>query len=94
MNISGIQFSNPRFVEEIMGMLELYDLKPESLEIEITERVLVSDFDYIYRMLSIFYDKGVHIALDDFGQGYSSLSYLKILPISTLKIDRSFVIDE
>ena len=64
-----------------------------NLEIEITENILMTDIDLFSRTLEKVKQLGVHVAIDDFGTGYSSLAYLKTLPLSTLKIDKSFVLD-
>jgi EAL domain-containing protein (putative c-di-GMP-specific phosphodiesterase class I) len=61
------------------------------VEIEITESVLIEDFDKVFEKLKILKDYGIRVSLDDFGTGFSSLSYLKKLPIDTLKIDKSFI---
>ena len=68
-------------------------MSSESLEIEITENLLMTDISNISRLLKQISDLGVSIAIDDFGTGYSSLAYLKTLPLHTLKIDKSFVMD-
>ena len=61
------------------------------IELEITETILIDDFEEITKRLEILRDIGIKISLDDFGTGFSSLSYLKGLPIDTLKIDKSFI---
>jgi EAL domain-containing protein (putative c-di-GMP-specific phosphodiesterase class I) len=66
-------------------------VKPSEVEIEITESVLIEDFDKVFEKLKILKDYGIRVSLDDFGTGFSSLSYLKKLPIDTLKIDKSFI---
>jgi len=73
--------------------LEETNLKPETLEIELTESVLMVNVENNIQILSSLKDMGLKISLDDFGTGYSSLSYLKRFPIDTLKIDQSFVRD-
>ncbi len=93
VNISALQFKHHHFTDEVFGMLNILDLPPSSLEIEITESILINDFDHVVKTLHKLRQGGVSIALDDFGTGYSSLTYLKNLPINTLKIDRSFVQD-
>jgi EAL domain-containing protein (putative c-di-GMP-specific phosphodiesterase class I) len=64
---------------------------PENLELEVTESIFITSFDYVTDILNKVKRLGIRIALDDFGTGYSSLNYLQILPIDTLKIDKSFV---
>lgn len=91
VNISILQLLQTEFNDMVIDILEYYELRPESLELEITESILVESFDAICRKLESLRDKGVRIALDDFGKGYSSLNYLRQLPISTLKIDKSFI---
>lgn len=91
LNISAIQYKQPDFVEQIMRAIRKYDMKPEELELEITESILIDDYKLITEKLAILRDCGIKISLDDFGTGYSSLSYLKGLPLDTLKIDKSFV---
>lgn len=91
INISMLQFLQTDFTDLVMGTLEFFDIEPRFLELEVTETVLMESFETIGRTLELLRAKDVRIALDDFGKGYSSLSYLKQLPISTLKIDKSFV---
>jgi EAL domain-containing protein (putative c-di-GMP-specific phosphodiesterase class I) len=91
VNISIIQLLQTDFVETVMDILELQELEPEFLELEITESILIESYENICSKLETLKDRGIRIALDDFGKGYSSLSYLKQLPISTIKIDKSFV---
>ncbi len=91
INISALQLVKPDFVDYILCMLEKYDLNGEQLELEITENVLMQDMDLIidkFQQLSVH---GVRFAVDDFGIGYSSLNYLHVLPLNTLKIDQSFI---
>jgi len=80
-------------VDRIDDILKSLDMPADSLEIEITENLLMSDISNISSMLKRISDLGVTIAIDDFGTGYSSLAYLKTLPLHTLKIDKSFVQD-
>lgn len=91
INISAKQYAQEDFVLYLMRMLEKYHVKPEEIELEITESILIEDFETVSRKLSILRDNGIRISLDDFGTGFSSLSYLKRLPINTLKIDKSFI---
>ncbi|MBY9077907.1 EAL domain-containing protein [Paenibacillus sp. HN-1] len=91
VNISMPQLMQKDFNDLVFRTLESCGLKPGSLELEITESVLVESYELIGPKLDALRDQGVKIALDDFGTGYSSLSYLTHLPISTLKIDKSFI---
>lgn len=91
VNVSTMQFHQKSFVETVKGALNDSGIPPHLLEIEVTESVLVRDYDLALRTLMRLEKLGVPTALDDFGTGYSSLAYLQRLPIKTLKIDRSFV---
>lgn len=91
VNISTIQIFQSDFTDKILRILDFYNLDPHFLELEITETVLIQSFEIVYNKLKLLREKGIGIALDDFGKGYSSLSYLKQLPISTLKIDKCFI---
>ncbi|HEX7040060.1 MAG TPA: EAL domain-containing protein, partial [Trueperaceae bacterium] len=91
VNVSTMQFHQKSFVDTVRGALDDSGIPPELLEIEVTESVLVRDYDLALRTLMRLDRLGVPTALDDFGTGYSSLAYLQRLPIRTLKIDRSFV---
>lgn len=91
INVSSVQCKQKDFIDSLMQILEKYDVSPGDIEIEITETILIEDFDYISKRLSELREIGVKISLDDFGTGFSSLSYLKGLPIDTLKIDKTFV---
>ncbi|QKS71631.1 EAL domain-containing protein [Paenalkalicoccus suaedae] len=93
INISPIQFKDIHFIKNITSILQEVDLAPEFVEIEITESILIDQFDSIVEKLKELRALGVRIALDDFGTGFSSLSYLRKLPIDTLKIDKSFIDD-
>lgn len=91
INVSPVQFMNKNFVKYIEDLFKEKNIPLNKLEIEITEGTLI---DFHVDKLSIFnemIEKGIKIAIDDFGTGYSSLNYLTMLPISTLKIDKSFI---
>ena len=93
MNVSPIQFHHgdlPRLVHSIL--LET-GLAPDRLEIEITEGLLIDDFSRAVSILRKLKSLGVQIAMDDFGSGYSSLSYLHAFPYDKIKIDRAFIGD-
>ena len=91
VNISARQFESERFPTIITDMLEYYSFQPEHLTLEITERFLIkqSNIEVMNKIKNV----GVRISIDDFGTSYSSLQYLKDLPIDELKIDRSFISD-
>jgi EAL domain-containing protein (putative c-di-GMP-specific phosphodiesterase class I) len=92
-NISARQFQDPNFFLTVMSTLEDSGVEPRSLELELTESSIMTNFDSGIRTLNALRDAGVRISIDDFGTGFSSLAYLKRLPIDILKIDRSFVHD-
>lgn len=92
VNLSVRQFYQPDLVEKIRGILEDTGLDPQWLELEITESIF-ADMDNAVPILQTIRDLGVHISIDDFGTGYSSFSYVKHLPVDTLKIDASFIRD-
>lgn len=91
INVSAVQCRQRDFIYSLMQILKKYDVAPYEMEIEITETILIEDFESISRRLDELRKIGVKISLDDFGTGFSSLSYLKGLPIDTLKIDKTFV---
>jgi len=91
VNISALQLMQENFVPMVAMTLEKYGLPSRVLELEITETVLLKALEENSRKIRQLRELGVSVALDDFGTGYSSLSYLHHLPISTLKIDKSFI---
>jgi EAL domain-containing protein (putative c-di-GMP-specific phosphodiesterase class I) len=91
VNVSVRLISQRDFVEQIGNTLTETGLQPELLELEITESMLVEDFDLFKETLNLVRKLGVQMALDDFGTGFSSLMYLSEFPIDTLKIDQHFV---
>jgi EAL domain-containing protein (putative c-di-GMP-specific phosphodiesterase class I) len=93
VNVSARQFRNPEFTRQLLDLLRLSGANPYRLKLELTESMLLSDFDDVVAKMSELRSIGVNFALDDFGTGYSSLSYLKRLPLDLLKIDQSFVRD-
>ena len=92
-NLSARQFASEGLLDEIDAALADSDLPVDSLELEITESMVMSDPESVIRLLGAIHDKGIHIALDDFGTGHSSLAYLKRFPIDCLKVDRAFIKD-
>ena len=93
VNVSARQFRAGNLVETIVASLASARLSPDYLDVELTEGTLVTDLGETRGALERLRELGVTISLDDFGTGYSSLGYLTSLPIDTLKIDRSFVVD-
>jgi len=93
VNISVLQLLQTDFIDFVMSTLNAFQLKPEHLVLEITESILIQSFENINSKLQELKSLGIGVALDDFGNGYSSLSYLMQLPISTLKMDKSFIND-
>lgn len=93
VNISPLHFLREHFVDRLAELLEECELSPHYLDIEVTESVLLKDPEATVRKMLALKALGVHLSLDDFGTGFSSLNYLKRLPIDTLKIDRSFISD-
>jgi diguanylate cyclase (GGDEF)-like protein len=92
INISPRSLHHSAFPGRIREMLELRNAAPQSLTLEITENLMMSDPDGALRCLDELHEMGVRLAIDDFGKGYSSLSYLRRLPVDEIKIDRSFII--
>ncbi len=93
INISAKNLYDTSFYTNMMNIFRQYDIKPKAIELEVTETVLVSDYDQIRANLQRFYDLGFKISIDDFGQGYSSLSYLSSFPFTGIKIDQAFAKD-
>jgi diguanylate cyclase (GGDEF)-like protein/PAS domain S-box-containing protein len=93
VNLSARQFQERNLVELIKKVINKTGIKPEWLELEITESIAMKDLDYTISVLKELKEMGIGIALDDFGTGYSSLNYLMLLPINNLKIDKAFVHD-
>lgn len=91
INISAVQLRERNFKDTLLHYVEYNRLEPNYIEIEITESVLIEDFETTIEILGELRNRGFKISLDDFGTGYSSLSYLRDIPIDTLKIDKSFV---
>jgi diguanylate cyclase (GGDEF)-like protein/PAS domain S-box-containing protein len=91
VNLSLKQLRQLNFINRISAILRGHEVSPTSLELEITETTLMENPERTIKMLDQLYSLGLHLAIDDFGTGYSSLSALQQFPISTLKVDRSFV---
>ncbi len=93
INVSARQFHQPDFVERVLAAVEHNGITPDRLKIELTESMLVRDIEEVIAKMSQLKAHGVGFSLDDFGTGFSSLNYLKRLPLDQLKIDQSFVRD-
>ena len=93
VNLSTRQFKEPDLVEMVEQALETTGLPPQCLKLEVTESGIMEDPQQAVAKMQLLREKGINFSIDDFGVGYSSLSYLKRFPIDTLKIDQSFVSD-
>jgi EAL domain-containing protein (putative c-di-GMP-specific phosphodiesterase class I) len=91
VNLSCKQFMQPMIVGQVLEILRETGLDPTSLKLEITESVMMEKGDHTMNVLEQFCQAGIELSLDDFGTGYSSLSYIHRFPVSTLKIDQSFI---
>ena len=93
INLSGRQFRGKGIAQLVSSTLSKHGLDGGSLELEITERLLMKDVPEVVATLNQFKEMNINLSIDDFGTGYSSLSYLKRFPFDVLKIDKSFVQD-
>jgi EAL domain-containing protein (putative c-di-GMP-specific phosphodiesterase class I) len=93
VNVSARQFRQSGFVDEVLAIVHRTGANPHRLKLELTESLLIDDVEQTILVMSQLKAHGVGFSLDDFGIGYSSLSYLKRLPLDQLKIDQSFVRD-
>jgi diguanylate cyclase (GGDEF)-like protein/PAS domain S-box-containing protein len=91
VNVSARQLRQSDFIETLDYILAETGCPPQALELEVTESLLLEDAEQAISLLTRLSKRGVRVAIDDFGTGYSSLAYLKRMPVSTLKIDRSFI---
>lgn len=91
INISALQFKDNNFVNNLIHVIEKYKVPPKLIELEITESVFIDDMQNIINKMNILREMGIRFSMDDFGTGFSSLAYLRRLPIDTLKIDKSFI---
>jgi len=91
VNVSPVQLKESDFIDILGEKIKQYEIDPKFLEIEITEGVLIDNMQETVKKLNRIRAMGIGISLDDFGTGYSSLRYLQILPLTTLKIDKSFI---
>ena len=93
VNLSARQLRSGELLDEIDSALAESGLQVDSLELEITESMVMENPDIVIQLLGKIHERGIHIALDDFGTGHSSLAYLKRFPINCLKVDRAFIKD-
>lgn len=93
VNISVQNLTQPRFVFQVMSLLEKHGLDGSQLELELTENSLMYNMELAVQVLSRLTKLGIVVSIDDFGTGYSSLQYLQKLPISIIKIDQSFILN-
>ena len=93
VNVSARQFRHPEFVDLVMRLTRQAGIEPSRLKLELTESLLASDMEITIAKMGMLKQAGVTLGIDDFGMGYSALSYLKRLPLDQLKIDRTFVKD-
>ena len=93
VNVSALQMQQASFVAMVLGLVEYHAVAPGRLKLELTEGVLLQEFDQVNAKMHELRAAGIAFAIDDFGTGYSSLQYLRHLPLEQLKIDKSFVAD-
>ncbi|WP_051624075.1 EAL domain-containing protein [Clostridium akagii] len=91
VNISPVQLKLTNFYDSVIEAINKSGINPANLELEVTENILIDNFEFSLKIFNDLKKYGVSLSLDDFGTGYSSLSYLKKFPINLLKIDKSFV---
>lgn len=93
VNVSAYQFRRPEFADQLLAIINRIGLDPRKLVVELTESVMLGEVDLTIATMSRLKGRGLRFSLDDFGMGYSSLKYLKDLPLDQLKIDQTFVHD-
>jgi diguanylate cyclase (GGDEF)-like protein/PAS domain S-box-containing protein len=93
INVSSQQFRDADFIQQVQAAIQRHDINPELVKLELTESMLLDDIETTIVNMNALKEIGVNFSLDDFGAGYSSLQYLKRLPLDELKIDQSFVRD-
>jgi len=91
INITSEHIVNEKLCRQILNRVNAFNIPPQYLEFEITESMVIDDFDMAVSNIKMIKDFGIKISMDDFGTGYSSLNYLKKLPIDIIKIDKSFI---
>ena len=93
VNMTAVEFQDPKLISKIQTLLFKYDIPSSYLELEITENVVITDISVAMDTIVVLQNMGIKVSIDDFGTGYSSLSYLARFPIDELKIDRAFISD-
>jgi diguanylate cyclase (GGDEF)-like protein/PAS domain S-box-containing protein len=93
VNVSARQFHQADFVDQVQTVVKHYGINPKRLKLELTESILLKNIEDVVESMNVLNEIGVRFSLDDFGTSYSSLQYLKKLPLAELKIDQSFVRD-
>ncbi|MBL1260366.1 MAG: EAL domain-containing protein [Thiotrichaceae bacterium] len=93
INLSARQFQQPDFITTVEDIIKASGVNTRLIELEITEGMLIDNIDETAKLLQQFHEMGIRIAIDDFGTGFSSMRYLKQLPLDVLKIDRCFIKD-
>ncbi len=93
VNLSAVQLRQEKFSNQVLEIIKESGIKPQQLELEVTETILMNNVEIGINTLNRLHCRGVSVSIDDFGTGYSSLGYLKKLPIDSLKIDRGFITD-
>jgi diguanylate cyclase (GGDEF)-like protein len=91
VNITAVEFQDPKLIEKIQTLLYKYQILPRCLDLEITENVVITEMATAMNTIVILQNMGIKVSIDDFGTGYSSLAYLRRLPIDKIKIDKSFI---
>lgn len=91
VNITAVEFQDPKLIENIQALLYKYQIPPRCLDLEITENVVITEMATAMNTIVILQNMGIKVSIDDFGTGYSSLAYLRRLPIDKIKIDKSFI---
>ncbi|MDX1342846.1 MAG: EAL domain-containing protein [Reinekea sp.] len=92
INLSAKDILKDDFIDRVIKLIQTRDIDPKQLMLEVTESAFVEDMDRALHNLGRLYDAGAHLAMDDFGTGFSSLAQLKVMPVHELKIDKSFVL--
>jgi EAL domain-containing protein (putative c-di-GMP-specific phosphodiesterase class I) len=91
VNISAIQFQEKEFLPMLSNIIKESGIEPGYLDLELTESVVMRQPEFVIKQLEFIKEMGINLSLDDFGTGFSSLSYLRYFPLDRLKIDQSFV---